>query len=68
MAGFLARLRRSPRARRREEVEAVLRDALGRLDGERAVASALARLGADGFAVAHYTFDEPDLEGDAAVV
>jgi hypothetical protein len=66
--GYLARLRRLDRAARREEAERLLREALQRLDDERVVAAALSRMGADGFVVAHYTFDEPEMERDAAVV
>ena len=68
MAGFLARLRRLDRTTRREEVERVLRDGLSRLDDQPTVASALSRIGADGFAVTHYTFDEPEFDGASAAV
>jgi hypothetical protein len=68
MPGYLARMKRLPRERRREEAERLLREALPRLDEQRAVAAALARIGADGFAVARYTFDEPGFEDGAALL
>src|SRR4051812_2564565 len=68
MPGYLRRLQRLERSARREEVEHALREALQHLDDERPVAAALSRMGADGFVVAHYTFDEPEFAGaDAAV-
>jgi hypothetical protein len=68
MPGYLRRLQRLTRSERREEVERALRDALQRLDDQRTVAAALSRMGADGFVVAHYTFDEPELEAAGAAV
>jgi hypothetical protein len=64
MNGYLAVLRRLPRAVRRERVEQLLQSGLDGLTHQSAVADRLAGIGPT--RLVHYTFDEPDLGDDDA--
>jgi hypothetical protein len=65
---FIHSLSRMERSTACEVVEAKLQEAFVRIDQEPAVAKLLARIGAEGFIVSHYTFDEPYFETDHAQV